>query len=73
MTIVVSESEFEPSCDRQHCRPPHQLTRVERFVRAVSCLLLFAAMGVIFAIGLSHEGEQNNKQPPRCGNHEECK
>jgi hypothetical protein len=42
-----------PSCTPQHYLPPRRQTLTERIVLAVCCLSLFAAMGVIFAVGLA--------------------
>lgn len=53
MSLIHYDTDFADSCAPQHYTPERGLTRVERFVRAASCLALFAAMGVVFAVGLS--------------------
>lgn len=69
MSVIYRDTDFEPSRSAQHYRPPHQLTRIERVVRAVSCLALFAALGVCFAVGLSGcgggEPEADRSTAPR--------
>jgi hypothetical protein len=51
--ILSSDTDFAPSRLAEHYTPPLRKLRIERIVLVVSCFTLFAALGVIFFVGLS--------------------
>jgi hypothetical protein len=74
----MSESEFEPSRARRHYKPERRETLTDRIVLAVCGLALFAALGVIFALGLSGCGGGSDDDEPTtkripCAPSEYCK
>jgi hypothetical protein len=83
VSILHNDTEFPPlpplSCAATHYTPPRRETLTERIVLAVCSLSLFAAMGVIFAVGLSGCGGGGSDEEPEtakripCAPSEYCK
>ena len=53
MAVCISESRFKDSELRTHYVPARRPSLAYRVVRAAICLVCFAAMGVVLAVGLS--------------------
>jgi hypothetical protein len=83
MSILCdSDTEFSSSRMAEHYTPPKQESMAKRVVFAISSLSLFAALGIIFAVGFSgcggsgddEEQERSSINPPQCAAHPEfCK
>jgi hypothetical protein len=51
--LYTADTDFAPSRLPEHYTPPRKQTLAERIVLAICCLSLFAAFGIVFAVGLS--------------------